>query len=239
MLKTVFTCEHGGNQIPDAYKEIFKGFEHVLTTFKAYDIGAMSLFKDLLEETGNYSNYFPYCRLLVDVDKSLDNPDLFSQAMIRAPEAARQKVLKDFYKPWRKDVEQNIALLMKDNHVIHCSVHTFPNTVNEELRKLDVAVLYDENRASDKFFAEHFLNLLSNENPRMQIEANYDIPGGKEGFVSQLRAKRGFAKNYTGIQLEVSQSFPLGKSDKWIDVRRSIVNCYKASLKEFKLYLQQ
>jgi predicted N-formylglutamate amidohydrolase len=235
-VKAVFTCEHGGNLIPDPYKPLFENFKSTLTTFKAYDIGAMNLYKDLLEETGDYGNHFQYCRMLVDVDKDIKSPQLFSQPVSKLPTKERNKILKQFYYPWREEVENQIASLSRSNYVLHCSVHTFPQVVNGVVRNVDVAVLFDTEREWEALFAGKFVEFLRQENPKLLVEPNYPIPGGHEGFVHYLKQQK-FSKKYIGIQLEVNQSFPLGKSDKWIALKRDIVKCFKIALKEFKTSL--
>lgn len=235
-LKTVFTCEHGGNLVPDNYKQLFANFQSSLTTYKGYDIGAMNLYKDLLEETGDYGNHFQYCRMLVDVDKGLKSPDLFSQPIAKLPTKDKNKILKEFYHPWREEVEKQIASLSRTNHVLHCSIHTFPNVVNGITRNVDVAVLFDTERKLEKMFAEKFVEFLRQENPKLRVQANYPIPGGHEGFVHHMKEQK-FSKKYIGIQLEVNQSYPLGKSDKWIALKKEIVKSFKIALKEFKTSL--
>ncbi len=236
MLKTIFSCEHGGNQIPEKYKPHFENMGHVLTTYKSYDIGAMNLYKDLLEEMGDHGNHFQYCRMLVDVDKDIDNPELFSQVISKLPTRDKNKILKELYFPWREELEKQIAALAKSNHVLHCSVHTFPAVVNDEKREVDVAVLYEPERKLEALFAEKFIDFLQEGNPKLRIEANYPIPGGNQGFVHYLKQQK-FSKKYIGIQLEVSQAFPLGKSDKWIALKQQIVKSFKVSLKELKTNL--
>jgi predicted N-formylglutamate amidohydrolase len=233
MLKTVFTCEHGGNQIPEKYTSLFDNFRSTLITYKAYDIGAMSLYKDLLEETGDFGNHFQFSRMLVDVDKDLKSPDLFSQPIAKLSTKERNKVLDEYYHSWRNQVEEEIAKLCRNNHVLHCSVHTFPHIVNNIPREVDVALLIDESRKHEAAFAAKFIEFLLQENPKLRLQTNYPIPGGQQGFVHHLKEQK-FKKKYIGIQLEVSQAFPLGKSEKWIELRKSIVKCFKLSLKEFK-----
>lgn len=235
-VKTVFTCEHGGNAIPDSYKTLFANFQSTLTTFKAYDIGAMNLYKDLLEETGDYGNHFQYCRMLVDVDKDVKSPQLFSQPVAKLSTRERNKILKEFYYPWREEVEKQIQALSRSGFVLHCSIHTFPPVVNGETREVDVAILFDSDRKYERLFAEKFIEFLRQENPKLRIEANYPIPGGHEGFVHYLK-QQSFSKKYIGIQLEVNQTFPTGKSDRWVALKRDIVKCFKIALKEFKTSL--
>lgn len=236
MLKTIFTCEHGGNQIPDGYKQYFVNHQQVLTTFKAYDIGSMNLYKDLLEEMGDYGNHFQYCRMLVDVDKNIEDPDLFFQTITKLPTKDKNKILKTFYYPWREEVEKQIASLAKGNTVLHCSVHTFPNVVNNIVRDVDVSILYEPERKLEAQFAEKFIQFLQDENPKLRIKSNFPIPGANEGFIHHLKQQK-FSKKYIGIQLEVSQAFPVGKSEKWIALKQQIVRSYKVSLKELKATL--
>jgi hypothetical protein len=103
-------------------------------------------------------------------------------------------------------------------------------------REVDVAILYDTERKLETQFAEKFVEFLRDGNPKLRIQANYPIPGGNEGFVHHLKQQK-FAKKYIGIQLEVNQAFPQGKSDKWIALKQQIVKSFKVSLKELKTSL--
>jgi hypothetical protein len=58
------------------------------------------------------------------------------------------------------------------------------------------------------------------------------------GKTTKLKLKQQkFAKRYIGLQLEVSQAFPVGKSEKWIALKQQIVRSFKLSAKELKATL--
>ena len=75
----LITCEHAVNRVPRAYRDLFRGRRRVLTTHRAFDYGALQLakrFASRLEAqlvTGNVT------RLLVDLNRSLSNPSIFSE----------------------------------------------------------------------------------------------------------------------------------------------------------------
>ncbi len=72
-MKVVITCEHGGNKIPKDYQYLFKDYKSVLQTHRAYDPGALELAK-LLSKKGNYFFFSEISRLLIELNRSIQNP---------------------------------------------------------------------------------------------------------------------------------------------------------------------
>ena len=74
----ILSCEHGGNIIPEIYKPWFANAENELNSHRGLDFGALDLFRQL-QDLAQYSQFNEISRLLVEVNRSLNHPALFSE----------------------------------------------------------------------------------------------------------------------------------------------------------------
>ena len=77
-MKLLITCEHAANAIPHQYIYLFKEQKDVLSTHEGYDPGAYDLYK-YLEPLSNASYAQDIGRLLIETNRSLHHPKLFSR----------------------------------------------------------------------------------------------------------------------------------------------------------------
>ena len=47
--RLVITCEHAGNMVPERYRPLFSGHEHLLPTHRGWDPGALLLAREMSE----------------------------------------------------------------------------------------------------------------------------------------------------------------------------------------------
>ena len=47
--RLVVTCEHAGNVVPERYRPLFVGHEHLLPTHRGWDPGALLLAREMAE----------------------------------------------------------------------------------------------------------------------------------------------------------------------------------------------
>lgn len=204
-MKLVLTCEHAGNEIPLSHRQVFKGAGSVLASHRGYDPGALSLFQ-ALKNFSWFSRFQMTSRLLVEVNRSLHHPHLFSEYTKDLPERTRKQILKDYYFPYRTEVENKIADKIQSGEVVlHLSVHTFTPELNGEIRTTDIGFLYDPQRREEKEISRILKNFLKMENSHLTIRNNYPYLGTADGFTTYLR--RRFPDRYMGIEVEVNQKF--------------------------------
>jgi predicted N-formylglutamate amidohydrolase len=204
-MRLIVSCEHGGNNIPERYKRYFNKNKDVLNSHLGYDLGALDVFKSL-KRLSDYSNYSKTSRLLVELNRSLHHPKLFSVFIKYLPIKERSEIIELFYKPYRDAVEYEIKnYIQNDQSVVHVSVHSFTPVFNGSERNCDLGLLFDSTKKEEKHFCVTLKNALNVLDPNIKVRYNYPYLGKADGFTTYLRKK--FPRNYLGIELEINQKF--------------------------------
>ncbi|PKO61840.1 MAG: N-formylglutamate amidohydrolase, partial [Betaproteobacteria bacterium HGW-Betaproteobacteria-17] len=107
--RLLITCEHGGNRIPARYRPLFAGFEALLQSHRGYDPGALALARDMAKELAASLFVSTTSRLLIDLNRSISHPRLYSEATRNAPASVRRDIRENHYLPYRSKVEAHIA----------------------------------------------------------------------------------------------------------------------------------
>lgn len=226
----VFTCEHGGNRIPEAYRELFQFHQSLLNSHRGYDYGALKMAKTLATTFSAPLVAATVSRLLVDLNRSVGNPRLYSEATRLTDTALRQQILKDYYRPYRAQVEalvnQSIA---KHGRVLHLSSHSFTPELNGEVRNADIGLLYDPRRPGEVALCKQWKAAFKVCAPGLCIRRNYPYAGKNDGLTSWFR-KRLSAKAYVGIELEINQKHIIGAGRQWTALRKVIVDSLRMAL---------
>jgi len=201
----ILTCEHGGNEIPPDYLPLFETAKQVLDSHRGYDPGALDLFK-ALQDLAWFQKFHTVSRLLVELNRSLHHPQLFSEFTKKLPSEEKKKILQEYYFPYRSAVEDHIQkCLFQGENVLHLSIHSFTPQLNGEVRNADIGLLYDPAREAEKEICTRLRSLLLQENRALKIRFNYPYRGKADGFTTYLRKK--FPSNYAGIEIEVNQKY--------------------------------
>lgn len=204
-MKLFVTCEHAGNRIPEKFEPLFKGAHEVLESHRGYDPGAYDLFC-ALQKTAHFEKANEISRLLVELNRSLRNPQLFSEFTRSLTASEKASLLEDYYHPYRNEVESTIEkMILKEEKVLHLSIHTFTPELNGKKRNADIGLLYDPARVDEKLYSKKIKRLLLEEGNKWNIRFNYPYLGRADGFTTFLRKR--FPANYSGIEIEVNQSF--------------------------------
>lgn len=204
-MKTVLTCEHAGNFIPKEYPGLFEGKTEILNSHRGLDLGVFDLFQNL-QDFADFSISQNVSRLLVEMNRSLDHPQLFSEFTSALSKHEKNEILEEYYFPYRNSVEKKIAqYIQKGQKAVHFSVHSFTPELNGEKRNADIGLLFDQKREEEKIFCTEFKRHLSEINPELIVKFNYPYFGTDDGFTTYLREI--FPNNYCGIELEVNQKF--------------------------------
>jgi len=96
-------------------------------------------------------------RLLVELNRSVHHPALFSIATKDCPPDVRDSILERYYWPYRKSVEEAIRKqVVQGKCVLHLSVHSFTPVLDGVVRQADVGFLYDPKRSVERQFAERW-----------------------------------------------------------------------------------
>jgi len=227
-LKLILTCEHGGNEIPEQFVDLFSKADEVLNSHRGYDLGALDLFK-YFQKLSDFSIASTNSRLLIELNRSIGKPDLFSEFTQRLSNLEKEEIIKEFYLPYRNAVENHIAeIIGRGETVLHLSIHTFTPIFNGEVRNADLGLLFDPSIYIEKKICEHLKTELIATSPNLRVKFNYPYLGTADGFTTYLRTK--YPDNYTGIEIEVNQNYvSKNKVDPFI--AKSIFNSIQNVLK--------
>ncbi|SFM21224.1 N-formylglutamate amidohydrolase [Nitrosomonas communis] len=220
----VISCEHGGNRIPTQYRHLFHGFEVLLHSHGGYDRGALRMAKDLAQLLNASLFVSTTSRLLIDLNRSIGHPQLFSAATKSISASIRQEILTRYYLPYRNQVEQTIAEVInrKDGQVIHISSHSFTPMLDEVVRHADIGLLYDPSRLGERDLCYRWQARLKAKAPDLIIRRNYPYAGKADGLTAYLR--RQFpAEVYVGIELEINQKHAANGRQHWQALRHLVL----------------
>ncbi|MBK0402896.1 N-formylglutamate amidohydrolase [Adhaeribacter sp. BT258] len=231
MQKILITCEHGGREIPEKYGPYFQAHQPLLETHRGWDIGALELYKKLVAAGADASFFSETSRLLVELNRSLHHPNLFSDITRQTAEVEREAILEAHYHPYRKQVENAIQTFISQKHsVLHLSVHSFTPELNGEIRNADIGLLYDPQRNTEKEFCARWKQEFEKLDTGLKVRFNYPYRGTADGFTTHLR-KLFPDEKYGGIELEVNQKFPQGDKKNWEKVQQIIMQSFYAAVK--------
>ena len=218
-MKLMLTCEHASNRLPALLKKAIPA--EVQGTHRAYDIGALKVFRKLVKfAKPEFSCEGKFSRLFVDLNRTITNKSAFSEyyAKLEARDkAAAEKVKADAIKYWteyranvEKFVTQNIGKGSKaaDNKgaaIVHLGIHSFTPVLNGKPRNTDIGILYDPARPQERAYANVIRDEIKRLYPHMKVRFNYPYKGTSDGLTTSLRKK--FGPRYVGIEIEINQKF--------------------------------
>ena len=226
MYHVIISCEHAKNKIPKQYEPFFRDAGSLLSSHRGYDIGALCLAKQLAAALAAPLFITEVSRLLVDCNRSIHNPKIFSECVKVVSKKEKSKIIDRYYRPYRDRVEGVIQDAVSiGKKVVHFSVHTFISKLGGMPRDFDIGILYDPHRDSEALFArcllqvirassyekdDIFANIRNSLNMSIGIEgccafANKPYKGTADGFTTYLRKR--FPQNYIGIEIEVNQNY--------------------------------
>ena len=226
----LITCEHGGNRVPARYRALFHGREALLQSHRGYDPGALTLARDLAEALGAPLFVATVSRLVIDLNRSIGHPRLYSEATREAPEAVRRDILKRHYLPFRDRVEAHIAeALGRGLRVIHVSSHSFTPVLDGEVRNADIGLLYDPSRSAETALCHRWQAAIRHLEPGLRVRRNYPYRGQSDGFTAYLR-RRFSPGSYVGVELEINQRHVFEGGARWRGLRRILTQALEDAL---------
>jgi predicted N-formylglutamate amidohydrolase len=229
-MRLLITCEHGGNKIPSQYRRLFAKMRQALQSHRGYDPGALALARDFAKAFDAELVYSTTSRLLVELNRSPNHKQLFSEATRDLPAAERERVLNRYYRPYREWVQTQIgAAVDSGEKAIHVSSHSFTPQLDGEVRRADVGLLYDPRRAGERDLCLTWQRALRDAQPNLVVRRNYPYRGSDDGLTTYLRRLHPDGR-YAGVEIEVNQKHTLGDSGAWRDLRKILVETFRNTL---------
>ncbi len=226
------TCEHGGHRVPAAYAALFSDAEAALLSHRGWDAGALLLARGLARRLGAALITATTSRLVVDPNRSARHPHVFSEWTRRLSVEDRRELLRRHHEPHRLRVDAQVATALAEGRpVLHLGVHTFTPVLNGQVRRADVALLYDPARARERTLCGAWVAAIAAVLPDLAVRRNQPYRGATDGLTTWLRGRH--PVRYLGIELEVNQRL-LGSSGRFPDriadaVARGLATALEAS----------
>jgi predicted N-formylglutamate amidohydrolase len=220
----LITCEHGGNRIPASWRSLFHGYDDLLNTHRGYDPGALLMARKLARSFAAPLVTSTVSRLLVDLNRSLGHPQLFSKATRLVAATRRSQIIEQHYLPYRQRVENHVRKsVLLGRRVVHISSHSFTPVLDDKVRNADVGLLYDPGREGEVQICARWKTLLAAAVPELRVRRNYPYAGKGDGLTSYLR-RRFPSDAYVGIELEVNQGIVLTGGPRWAALRGQLTD---------------
>lgn len=231
--KLIISCEHAGNEVPKEYHHLFEHKPETLETHRGIDIGALELTNTLAEKMEQEAYLHTVTRLLVDLNRSVQSPTLFSEYTKDQPQSVREHIFKKYYQPHRKRIEDKVNQIIESgDQAIHLGVHTFTPTWDGRERNVDVGFLYDPTRDREDHFCQRWRKEVSVRCPDLRLKMNQPYRGTMDGLTTYLRSNHP-AEGYLGIEIEVSQRFTdPSLKDEWRNLQQEIANALQRTFEE-------
>lgn len=223
----VITCEHGGNRIPAAYRDLFRQAGAVLRGHRGYDAGALALARGFAEAMHAPLFASVTSRLLIDLNRSVGHPKLYSEFTRPLPPVLRRQIIERHYLPYRIGVETCVAhAVAQGRRVLHVSSHSFTPVLDHDERRADIGLLYDPSRAAERAFALRWQAVLDGTTGGCRTRLNYPYAGRADGLVTHLRKRFG-PDDYLGIEIEVNQKHVRQGGAHWRALRAAIIEALR------------
>lgn len=200
----VVSCEHAGKRVPAAYQSLFTDAESVLASHRGWDPGALSIAQSIAQSLDVHCHHHDITRLLIEPNRSLSNPQLFSAYTQCLNEEEKQTLIDTYYTPYRTKVQQDICKsISRGIQVVHLSIHSFTPIWNGQVREVEIGLLFDDKRKNEFEFSQRM---------RANLEAltesgvcfNQPYLGTDDGFTTYLRTL--FSDEfYIGVEIEINQ----------------------------------
>jgi len=199
------TCEHASNAVPEEFAGVFAGDPAILRTHRAWDPGTREVAEQISRELG----LRPFCgvitRLLVDLNRSVDNPEIFSSFARNLSPGSRERLLQRYYHPYRQAVTERVSEAVLRNPVLHLSIHSFVPVLDGACRDFEVGLLFDPQRAAETAFCEYLKSFLEERPGKLRVRFNEPYPGIADGLTTALR-QQFVDSRYLGIEIELNQA---------------------------------
>jgi len=99
--EVIVTCEHASCAVPTAFRPLFRGQGELLRSHRGYDPNAIELATALATQLNCPLFQGTATRLLVELNRSIGHPKLFSECTRSLSKAEQTDVLNEYYFPYR------------------------------------------------------------------------------------------------------------------------------------------
>lgn len=178
----IITCEHGGNRIPSPYRRLFREHRPLLDSHRGYDPGSLVMAKALARAYRAPLVASTVSRLLIDLNRSIGHPQLFSAVTRAARAEIRAQIVEQHYRPHRMQVECLVGqAVSRGQRVIHVWSHSFTAELDGTVRGADVRLLYHPGRRGEAEVCARWKESLAAFAPELRVRRNFPMPAKETG----------------------------------------------------------
>ncbi len=212
------------------YERFFRGWRRILNTHRGYDRGALVMARQLAGALDAPLVWSTVSRLLIDLNRSLDNRNVWSDATRDLPPAMQQRIVRRHYAPYRQRVAALIqGAITAGRRVLHLSSHSFTPVLNSAVRMADVGLLYDPARPGEAAFASRWKSAFAAA-AHLRVSRKNPYAGRNDGLTSSLR-RRFPPERYVGIEIELNQAFVDSDPRPWRQLRAAVIGALQAAMR--------
>ena len=223
-LTVLLSCEHGGNKVPTAYRQLFAPHRELLQTHRGWDPGTKQLAERWQRALECELHVATVTRLLVDLNRSPNHRSVFSEITRDLPLEVKQKMLDVYHTPHRQQIIDSVRKAVEaGRRVLHVGVHSFTPQLNGEVRNADVSLLYDPASHWESELSSRWRQSLRGSKLGPRVRLNYPYRGNTDGLTTTLR-KLFPANCYAGIEIEVNQAIPLSGDLCWREYQTACID---------------
>lgn len=207
--RAIVTCEHASPLIPESCRSDLVPYAAEQESHRLFDWGAAEVARPLARSLGAPLFLGDVCRLAIDLNRSLDNPELHAPPIRDGDPSRRARLAETRYKPFREAARAAADdAVAQCGRVLHLSVHTFTPILDGAARSVDIGILFDPDRAEENQLGLAWIEALRAARPDLRVHPNQPYEGKADGHTTALRAVYPSDK-YIGIEIELSQALPL------------------------------
>jgi predicted N-formylglutamate amidohydrolase len=226
----VITCEHGGNRIPEPYRDLFRPYRASLHSHRGFDAGSLPMARALARAFGAPLAAATVSRLLVDLNRSVGHPRLHCAVVRKLPAPVRARILERHYQPYRTQAEHLVMEgIARHGRVVHLSSHSFTPEMDGKTREADIGLLYDPARPGEVALAARWKAAIEARAPELTVRRNYPYAGRNDGLTTSLR-KRLSPELYVGVELELNQKHVRRGGRQWTALRETVIASLRSAL---------
>jgi len=195
----------------------------MLASHRGYDAGALVMAQELAQRLDVPLVGSTVSRLLVDLNRSLGHPKVYSSNIQSAPVEIRASIVGQYYQPYRTEVETRVRRGIELGcRVVHVSCHSFTPQLDGLVRNCDVGLLYDPARHGEVGLSKAWQEAIQTASPHCKVRRNYPYAGKNDGLTTTLR-RRHSAEEYVGIELELNQKLVVKPARRWENLRVMLI----------------
>jgi len=199
----------------------------MLDSHRGWDVGALDLARQVAAAFGVPLYAATTTRLLVDLNRSIGHPQLFSEVTRALPRARRQNLVDRHYGHIAQVLSRDRAFRRIGSAGHPRRVAQFHASARRRARRADVAWLYDHAALAKPAFARSWMRQLAHLAPDLRLRRNYPYRGRGDGLTAALRRRHPDAAYVASNSRSTSHS---SNSRPWDRLKEALVDSLKKAL---------